>query len=91
VCVLSVDCTIAESAALKASLLEVMHEPAQVTLDIAAVRRIDTAGIQVIAAFVRERESLGLQVEWRGTAQVFTSAARLLGVASVLRLPEQVS
>lgn len=89
--VLSADCTVAESAALKSSLLEVLREPAPVTLDIASVQRIDTAGIQLIAAFVRERDSLGLQVEWRGAAPAFTSAARLLGVAAALRLPEQPS
>jgi ABC-type transporter Mla MlaB component len=88
---LSADCTVAASAALKSGLLEVLREPTSVTLDIASVQRIDTAGIQLITAFVREREALGLQVEWRGAAPAFTSAARLLGVASVLRLPEQPS
>jgi len=88
---LSADCTVAESTALKSGLLEVLREPTSITLDIASVQRIDTAGIQLIAAFVRERESLGLQVEWRGTAPAFTSAAHLLGVAAVLRLPEQPS
>src|SRR5690348_3802754 len=68
---LSADCTVAESAALKSGLLEILREPASVTLDIASVQRIDTAGIQLIAAFVRERESLGLQVEWRGAAPAF--------------------
>jgi anti-anti-sigma regulatory factor len=88
---LSADCTVAASTALKSGLLEVLREPTPITLDIASVQRIDTAGVQLIAAFVRERESLGLQVEWRGTAPAFTSAARLLGVAAVLRLPEQPS
>jgi anti-anti-sigma regulatory factor len=86
---LSTDCTVAESAALKSGLLEILREPASVTLDIAAVQRIDTAGIQLITAFVRERESLGLHVQWRGTAPAFASAAHLLGVATMLRLPEQ--
>jgi phospholipid transport system transporter-binding protein len=85
---LSADCTVAESAALKSSLLQTLARPTPVTIDITCVQRIDTAGIQLIAAFVREREALGLQVHWRGTAPAFTSAARLLGVASVLRLPE---
>lgn len=89
--VLSADCTVAESAALKTGLLEILREPTPITLDIASVQRIDTAGIQLIAAFVRERESLGLQVEWHGAAPAFTSAARLLGVAGALRLPEQPS
>lgn len=86
---LSADCTVAASTTLRAGLLEVLREPASVTLDIASVQRIDTAGMQLITAFVRERESLGLQIQWRGSAAAFTSAAHLLGVASVLRLPEQ--
>jgi ABC-type transporter Mla MlaB component len=86
---LSADCTVAESAALKSALLENLSLPTPVTLDIGCVQRIDTAGIQLLAAFVREREGLGLQVQWRGSAPAFTSAARLLGVASVLKLPEQ--
>lgn len=89
--VLSADCTVAASGALKAGLLEMLREPQPVTLDIASVQRIDTAGIQLIAAFVRERESLGLQVGWRGAASAFTSAARLLGVATAFGLPEQPS
>jgi anti-anti-sigma regulatory factor len=88
VVVLSADCTVAASAALKAGLLAVLQHPAAVTLDIASVQRIDTAGIQLVTAFVRERESIGLQVQWRGTGPAFTSAARLLGVAAALSLPE---
>ena len=88
VLILSADCTVAASAALKADLLEALPHRRPVTLDIASVQRIDTAGIQLVTAFVRERESLGLHVEWRGTAPAFTSAARLLGVAGALGLPE---
>jgi anti-anti-sigma regulatory factor len=86
--VLSADCTVAESGALKCALLDILEQSTPVTLDIAAVQRIDTAGMQLIAAFVRERESHGLKVEWRGAAPAFTSAARLLGVAPVLSLPD---
>ena len=47
---------------------------------------LDTAGLQVIAAFVRERERQGRQVEWRGSAPALTSAAKLLGLSSFLKL-----
>jgi phospholipid transport system transporter-binding protein len=90
-CVLSADCTVAKSGALKSALLEVLDESTPVTLDIASVQRIDTAGMQLIAAFVRERESHGRKVEWRGSAPAFASAASLLGVASVLRLTERTA
>jgi hypothetical protein len=42
--------------------------------------------MQLLAAFVRERESQGRQVQWRGSAPVFTNAVALLGLAPVLRL-----
>jgi hypothetical protein len=86
---LSSHCTIAESAALKSTLLQILQEPMPVTLDVACVQRIDTAAMQLITAFVCEREAHGLRVEWRGVAPTFTSAARLLGVTSLLRLSEQ--
>jgi ABC-type transporter Mla MlaB component len=86
---LSASCTVTESAALKSALLEILPEPTPVTLDVARLQRIDTAGMQLIVAFVRERESHGLRVEWRSMAPTFTSAAHLLGVASLLQLPER--
>jgi ABC-type transporter Mla MlaB component len=52
-----------------------------------ALQRIDTAGLQVITAFVRERTGNGRMVEWQGTAPVLASAAQLLGLTSLLRLP----
>jgi len=85
---LAAECTIADIAPLKASLAGLLEHPSAVTLDVAAIQRIDTASMQLVAAFVRERESHGHQVEWRGSAPVFGSAARLLGLAAMLHLPD---
>ena len=82
------ECTVAQSAALRSELQHLLERPSPVTLDIAAVQRIDTAGMQLIAAFVRQRQSQNRQVKWRGAAPAFASAARLLGLAPVLSLPE---
>jgi hypothetical protein len=41
----------------------------------------------VLAAFVRERADSGRTVEWQGTAPVLTTAAQLLGLTSILKLP----
>ncbi len=84
---LAAECTVAESTTLRTKLSRLLDWPAAVTLDVAALQRIDTAGMQLIAAFVRERGSHGRQVQWRGTTPTFASAARLLGLASVLGLP----
>jgi anti-anti-sigma regulatory factor len=81
------ECTIADASSLKTSLTKLLDEPGVVTLDIGAVRRIDTAGLQVIATFVRERESHGRQVQWRGSAPALSAAAQLLGLGALLKLP----
>ncbi len=81
------ECTVADAGALKSGLSKLLAESDAVTLDIGAVQRIDTAGLQVIATFVRERASLGRAVEWRGTAPALTAAAKLLGLSALLKLP----
>ncbi len=81
------ECTVADAGSLKSELAKLLEEPQTVTLDISAVQRIDTAGLQVIATFVRERESLGRQVHWRGEAAALANAARLLGLDALLKLP----
>lgn len=83
------ECTVADAGALKSSLAKFLEDSDVVTLDISAVQRIDTAGLQVITAFVRERESQGRQVEWRGSAPALTNAAQLLGLTALLKLPDE--
>lgn len=78
---------VAEVAGLKSRLGRLLGEPRAVSLDITRLKRIDTAAMQVIAAFIRERERQGLAVQWRGTSATLRSAADLLGLAPLLRLP----
>ena len=84
------ECTVADAGTLKSGLAKLLEDTGVVTLDISSVQRIDTAGLQVIATFVRERESLGRQVEWRGAAPSLAAAAKLLGLSSLLKLPTSV-
>src|SRR5581483_9198816 len=81
------ECTVADASSLKTGLAKLLEESRIVTLDIGAVQRIDTAGLQVIATFIRERESHGRQVQWRGEAPALANAARLLGLGTLLKLP----
>jgi ABC-type transporter Mla MlaB component len=84
---LTAECLVAGASTLEQSLASLLDEPQPITLDITALQRIDTAGLQVLTAFVRERASHGRTVEWRGTAPALTSAAHLLGLTSLLGLP----
>jgi ABC-type transporter Mla MlaB component len=84
---LEAECMVAEAAVLKERLAALLDEPQPVTLDIAAVQRIDTASLQVITVFVRQRADAGRTVGWQGSAPVVTAAAQLLGLTSLLNLP----
>ena len=84
---LTAECLVSGASTLKESLASLLDEPQPITLDITALQRIDTAGLQVLTAFIRERAGHGRTVEWRGSAPALTSAAQLLGLTALLRLP----
>jgi ABC-type transporter Mla MlaB component len=84
---LSAECMVSQAAALKEQLAALLEQPLPVTLDISSLQRIDTAGLQVITAFVRDRAAHGREVAWHGEAPVLATAAQLLGLTSLLRLP----
>lgn len=81
------ECTVADAGTLKSGLAKLLETSSVVTLDVSAVQRIDTAGLQILTTFVRERESQGRQVQWQGSAPALALAAQLLGLRSLLQLP----
>lgn len=83
---LNADCTLAEAEPLKTALTGLLEEPRTVTLDAGAVQRVDTAALQLLAAFVRDRRLVGRNTEWRGADRTLEPAARLLGIDGVLEL-----
>lgn len=84
---LAAECTVAEAESLKAGLTRLVDEATTVTLDVSALQRIDTAGLQLLAAFVRDRRATARAVEWRGRAPALDAAADLLGLRGMLQLP----
>jgi phospholipid transport system transporter-binding protein len=85
--ILPAECSVSGARSLKDQLAALLDEPSPVTLDVSSLRRVDTAALQVIAAFIRERTGRGRCVQWQGSAAVLTTAAQLLGLNSVLQLP----
>jgi ABC-type transporter Mla MlaB component len=84
---LAAECTVAEADALKSELARRLDEPETITLDVTALQRIDTAGLQLLAAFVRDRRTAGRSIAWQGRAAALEAAAALLGLNSMLELP----
>jgi ABC-type transporter Mla MlaB component len=62
--------------------------PHDVMLDASAVERIDTATLQLLAAFVATRAGAGRVVRWRLPSESLVHAADRLGLHTALRLAE---
>ena len=77
---LGADCTIEHAPDLQKQLAKVLDERACVTLDFSAVKRCDTAGMQVLAAFIRERREAGRDVELASMSENFLATVNLLGL-----------
>ena len=88
---LPANCTLRETAELKAALLRWLDSTEVVKLDVSAVQRIDTAALQVLCAFARDRQSRNLPFSWEGSAPALTDATCLLGVDALLGLQAQAA
>jgi len=58
-----------------------------VVLDAGRLTRVDAAGLQLLAAFLRAAEGHGTGVEWRAPQPALRESARRLGLEGALRLP----
>jgi len=82
---------ISDALQLKSALTPLVSTAPVVMLDVSALQRIDSAALQILCAFLRERRSQGRVTEWRGVPAALRQAAGLLGLASELGLPQQES
>jgi len=87
VVVLPSQCLLRDSVLLKESLLPHVGDAAAFSIDTHAVERIDTAAMQVLLAFVRDRHSQQRVVNWLGLNEAFVDSAQLLGIGKMLGLP----
>jgi anti-anti-sigma regulatory factor len=81
---ISSHCTIKDAAALKLDLIAMANESAEVTLDVGSIERIDTATMQLLCAFARDRAQRNQKVIWKGESPSWLDAVRLLGTATLL-------
>lgn len=78
--------TIRTVTEFQAELAERLDDSGAVQIDGAAVERIDTAGLQLLAAFVRELGGESRAVEWVGCSVGLRRAATALGLETALGL-----
>jgi anti-anti-sigma regulatory factor len=78
--------TIRTINSLQAQLAERLDESGNVQIDGSAVDRIDTAGLQLLAAFVRDLQAEARSVEWLGCSTALRRSANALGLGAALGL-----
>jgi anti-anti-sigma regulatory factor len=82
--VLLPECTARNAEGLRADLLGRLEAPGKVEVEVGAVERIDTACLQLLCAFVRERTKHGRTTAWRGRSDVLVQAVAMLGLGGTL-------
>jgi anti-anti-sigma regulatory factor len=78
--------TLRNVTAFQAELAERLDESGSVRIDASAVERIDTATLQLLAAFVRDLRADARLVEWTQCSAVLRRAAHALGLTGALDL-----
>jgi ABC-type transporter Mla MlaB component len=86
---LSSNSTVKDAQALKAEMMKLLDLPDVVAIDVRSVERIDTATMQLLCAFVRDRAERNATVQWLGSPPAIVDAARLLGVQHMLAFPTE--
>lgn len=74
--------TIAASSALHESLAGIVESTNVIVLNATRVEKVDTAGVQLLAAFAHERSDQALLTELRHRPERLASALDMLGLAS---------
>ncbi len=78
--------TIVEAAELGSRLTGVFDSGAPVTLDGSQVEQVDGAGIQLLAALMKEAASRQVEIAWCACSAVVVEAAGQLGLDGLLQL-----
>lgn len=84
--VLEAQCTLREAEALKAALLAAEDSSGDFVIDGAAVERVDTAGLQLLAGFVVRLRLTDRRLAWRAASTPLRDAARQLDLAQAMAL-----
>lgn len=82
------DLGIERAAELKEMLAGQLESGRSVVLDLSQVERIHSASLQLLTAFVRERQSAGRKTRIANPSAAFEDAAGVLALHSALGLPE---
>ncbi|KJV27220.1 STAS domain-containing protein [Luteibacter yeojuensis] len=84
---LEADLRIGAAPALRDTLLAALNAGAAVQLDGNAVAQVDTAALQVLAAFSRDARAASVPVAWLGASDTLRRGVTVLGLDALIELP----
>ena len=77
---LAASASVGECAALKQQLLALVQSGDAVIIDVTDIEIIDTATLQLLFVFSRERNANALSTIWQGDSPTFRNAVTALGL-----------
>lgn len=87
---LGVSCTIEDVAQLRTDLSAHLAANKPIIIDASRLERIDTAGVQLLAAFAIDCLEQGIAFAWKQRPAVLEEAIRLLGLIALMESPGAV-
>ena len=72
--------TIAEAEAMHLQLSQILNANVDITIEAEALSRVDTAGTQLIYAFVKEAKNRSLSLTWKSKSDALAECAATLGL-----------
>ena len=79
--------TMTDVKRLHGELKQLLANRKRIVLDAAAVEEVDTVGLQLLDALMREAQEHQVDVRWHEPSSVLSQGAKALGLAAKLRLP----
>ena len=71
---------------LHEKLVACLGQAKLVNFNLKQVAEIDTASLQLLAAFIKKATAQGIEVKWLNIPEVFSNQAKLLGIHEHLHL-----
>lgn len=78
------ECCIDSLSERREALLRAVEDGLPIVVDVSGVTRIDTAGLQLLLAFVLDMRRQGRSVTWSSVPSVLSDGARLAGIGALL-------
>jgi anti-anti-sigma regulatory factor len=84
---LDADLRIGAAPALRETLLAALAAGEGLDIDASAVAQVDTAALQVLAAFSRDARAASVAVVWTGVSDSLRRGVSVLGLNALIELP----